>query len=164
MSSYKEQIKNCFIALAFVFLFFVIWSLFVYPVSYEDNILLKKVKFSEFLSREDFIVKDLYEKCKDNNDEDFVICLNEFITQNYIFNDNQSVYEQFLVQSPSVTLKEGGACRDYSLLYCMAAEMRGLRCDYVLSKDNRHIFSVIWFDNGYCLVDQVNMACATNFM
>lgn len=99
----------------------------------------------------------LTSECNDANTEmGKIICAGEEVRKIYSFTEAHDG-----VQEVDYTIKHGGVCKDYALLWKEIADHYGLKSKYVHYDigDGGHVFTMIYSTDGYCIADQENVNC-----
>jgi len=91
------------------------------------------------------------ENCKGLDLHDTCACLNVNIRQIYKYNYSETD------KTFNELMKEGGDCRDWSLLYYRLGKQLGFNSKIIyvdMDNQNKHAFCTLSNKNGYCLLDQ----------
>jgi len=103
-------------------------------------------------------VKDIVNECQlEDTDEDMLKCAVAYIKKDYKYTESH-----IGVQDVDYTLKNGGVCKDHSLLWGEIAEQYGMDYEYIFTDivdGYKHMFVVISYPTGYCVADGEVLEC-----
>jgi hypothetical protein len=96
--------------------------------------------------------QQIYDHCsqKENVTSKFS-CVNQYVIENYNSVPRKDVY------SIDEMFDRGADCKSYSIYYATLAKMMGH--DYLFVQLPSHIFTLVYFDKGYCLSDEKFYDC-----
>ena len=85
------------------------------------------------------------------NATDKLSCVNQFAVANYNYFPREEIY------SIDDMFDKGADCKSYSLYYATLAKMMGY--DYLFVQLPDHIFTLVYFGGGYCILDEKYFHC-----
>lgn len=93
------------------------------------------------------VTQQIFSSCSiKENESEQLLCVNKWAIDNYNYSLRDEVY------TIDDMFKKGADCKSYSIYYATLAEMMGY--DYVFINTNNHIMTIVYFDRGYCVLDQ----------
>ncbi len=109
-----------------------------------DNI----ISYNENLS----ITKEIFDNCSSEKmPSDKFFCVNKFLSDNYTEVPRENVY------SIDEMFEKGADCKSFSVYYATFAKMFGYDYAFFITPD--HIATLVYFNGGYCLLDQKLANC-----
>ena len=94
----------------------------------------------------------IYDHCSQKeNASEKLFCINQYVVENYNYRLVEDVY------SIDEMFDNGADCKSYSIYYATLAKMMGY--DYLFVQLPNHIFTMVYFDEGYCVLDEKVYAC-----
>jgi Na+-transporting methylmalonyl-CoA/oxaloacetate decarboxylase gamma subunit len=96
--------------------------------------------------------KQVFDHCnsKENLTEK-MFCVNQYVVENYNYSPRNGVY------SIDDMFDKGADCKSYSIYYATLANMMGYQ--YLFVQLPTHIFTLVYSDKGYCLLDEKFYTC-----
>lgn len=118
-------------------------------VSYELQKIFKNLTYSN--------VEYDYTKCNMHNIVIDAGCFNRYVNSFYHYNISNVGKSLSFKQLK----EEGGVCRHYTDIYNQIGEEMGYKTKEIdiRYKNMSHVFSLIYNEDGYCLLDQVSYYC-----
>ena len=138
------------VSVILVFLFSFVTGYFI-SVSYlSDN-----NSFGEVMSSVDEIIEynwnlsetqQIFNNCSTKeNESEQILCVNKWAASNYNYAPRDEAY------SIDEMFEKGADCVSYSIYYATLAKMMGY--EYVFVIIPNHVITIVYFDNGYCVLD-----------
>ncbi len=155
----KKKFKNkkdfLLVALIFSALFILILS-FVAGYSINKLGLFEKKKFNEVNVNINEIIEynenlpiaqQIFNNCsKEVNASAQILCVKRWAVENYNYAYRDEVY------SIDDIFEKGADCKSYAIYYATLAKMLGY--DYAIFQLKDHVMIVVYYEGGYCVLDQ----------
>jgi len=96
--------------------------------------------------------QQVFNRCsvKENTTEKF-FCVNQYVVQNFNNVPREGIY------SIDEMFDTGADCKSYAVYYATLAKM--MDYDYLFVQLPTHIFTMVYFKEGYCILDQKFYDC-----
>jgi hypothetical protein len=113
---------------------------------YEDEMLLRVDEIIEH-NKNLSVTKQIFDSCSVlENESEQLLCVNRWAIDNYNYTLRDEVY------TIDDMFTKGADCKSYSIYYATLANMMGY--EYVFFNTNNHVMTIVYFDRGYCILDQ----------
>ena len=94
----------------------------------------------------------IFKNCSQlENESEQLLCVNNYAIYNYNNVPREEVY------SIDDMFEKGADCKSYSIYYATLATMMGY--DYAFFKTPNHMMTLVYFERGYCIMDQKFAEC-----
>jgi hypothetical protein len=97
--------------------------------------------------------QQVFERCSDlENASEKFYCMNKFVIENYNSQPREDIY------SIDDLFDYRADCKSYAVYYATLSKMMGY--DYLFVQLPTHIFTISYFDEGYCVLDERFAQCS----